>query len=584
MKVLKLFIRQRRGKVALTLLLLLGQSVGTLLIPYLIAGVVDDGILAGDMGAVLRLGGWMLAVSLLSAGVAVWGSWCSADLAALFGRDMRVRLFRKSQELSVREFDEVGVSSMVTRSTSDIATMQTTVGLVLQLVIPAPILAAASVGMTIHASPRLALVLIVSVAVFLAFAALMLKLSGRLSRQIQVRLDRINQVVREAVTGTRVIRAFGNEDYEAERSGRAYRDYADTMIRLNKLFAVVNPAVWLLVGLCMAAVVWLGGTLAVGGRLEVGQITAVAEYAILTLSYLIMAAAISASLPKMRSCLDRLEEVLDMEPAIREPAAPHETGRKDATTVSFEHVTFAYPGAEEAVIRDLSFQCRAGETTAVIGGTGAGKSTVAELLLRLHDVDAGVVRLNGADVRTLSQRRLRDAVGCVPQKAFLFSGTIADNLRMGREDATDEELWQALRIAQAESFVSRLPLQLQAPVAQGGANFSGGQRQRLAIARALVKQADVYAFDDSFSALDVKTDAALRRALTAYGTSAAKLIIAQRVSTILDADQILVLDEGRLVGRGRHEELLETCEIYRAIVRSQTQQKDSQGGGTHEEE
>lgn len=584
MKVLKLFIRQRRGKVALTLLLLLGQSVGTLLIPYLIAGVVDDGILAGDMGAVLRLGGWMLAVSLLSAGVAVWGSWCSADLAALFGRDMRARLFRKSQELSVREFDEVGVSSMVTRSTSDIATMQTTVGLVLQLVIPAPILAAASVGMTIHASPRLALVLIVSVAVFLAFAALMLKLSGRLSRQIQVRLDRINQVVREAVTGTRVIRAFGNEDYEAERSGRAYRDYADTMIRLNKLFAVVNPAVWLLVGLCMAAVVWLGGTLAVGGRLEVGQITAVAEYAILTLSYLIMAAAISASLPKMRSCLDRLEEVLEMEPAIREPAAPHETGRKDAPTVSFEHVTFAYPGAEEAVIRDLSFQCRAGETTAVIGGTGAGKSTVAELLLRLHDVDAGVVRLNGADVRTLSQRRLRDAVGCVPQKAFLFSGTIADNLRMGREDATDEELWQALRIAQAESFVSRLPLQLQAPVAQGGANFSGGQRQRLAIARALVKQADVYVFDDSFSALDVKTDAALRRALTSYGTSAAKLIIAQRVSTILDADQILVLDEGRLVGRGRHEELLETCEIYRAIVRSQTQQKDSQGGGTHEEE
>ena len=321
-----------------------------------------------------------------------------------------------------------------------------------------------------------------------------------------------------------------------------------------------------------------------GGRLEVGQITAVAEYAILTLSYLIMSAAISASLPKMRSCLDRLEEVLEMEPAIREPAAPHETGRKDAPTVSFEHVTFAYPGAEEAVIRDLSFQCRAGETTAVIGGTGAGKSTVAELLLRLHDVDAGVVRLNGADVRTLSQRRLRDAVGCVPQKAFLFSGTIADNLRMGREDATDEELWQALRIAQAESFVSRLPLQLQAPVAQGGANFSGGQRQRLAIARALVKQADVYVFDDSFSALDVKTDAALRRALTAYGTSAAKLIIAQRVSTILDADQILVLDEGRLVGRGRHEELLETCEIYRAIVRSQTQQKDSQGGGTHEEE
>lgn len=345
------------------------------------------------------------------------------------------------------------------------------------------------------------------------------------------------------------------------------------MIRLGRMFAVINPAVWLILGLCMAGVLWLGGMLAGQGAMALGQITAVTEYATMALSYLIMAATYAVSLPKLRACLDRLREVLDTEPDLSDGTAQGLEAGVDAPVFSVEHVSFSYPGAESPVLQDLNFVCRRGETTAIIGGTGSGKSTVADLLLRLHDVSDGVIRLHGQDIRTIPQQMLRSLVGCVPQKAFLFSGTIRDNLLMGNERANDEELWAALKAAQADGFVAALPQKLDAHVAQGGGNFSGGQRQRLAIARALVRKADLYLFDDSFSALDVKTDAALRAALASYEPDAAKLIIAQRVSTILTADQILVLDEGRLVGKGTHEELLISCPTYRDIVRSQMEQK-----------
>lgn len=572
MNYLLLFIRQHKGKVLLTLLLLLGQVVGTLLIPFLVAGVVDQGILKGDMDAILRIGIQMLVVSLLATAISVWGSYASADLGALFGREMRDKLFSKGQELSVRQFDEIGVSSMITRATSDTANLQQTMGMMLQMVVPAPIIAASAVVMTAGVSIPMAILLVVFMVLFLLFAVVMLRKSEVLSRSIQVRLDRINKVVRESITGVRVIRAFGNEAYEESRSGQAYEGYAENMIRLNKLFAVLNPAVWLLIGFMMAAIVALGGVFALNGTMAVGEITAVGEYAILTLGYLIMAATVFATFPKARSCLERLQTVLDTVPAIVEPEES-ESFKDSAPTVEFDHVTFAYPGAEEPVIQDLSFCCRAGETTAVIGGTGSGKSTVADLLLRLHDIQEGSIWLNGADICRLSQKELREHIGCVPQKAFLFSGTIADNLAMGRQGATKEEMWEALRIAQAESFVKGLPQGLEAPVSQGGTNFSGGQRQRLAIARALVRRADVLVFDDSFSALDARTDAALREALRQDVNGPAKLIIAQRVSTIVDADQILVLDDGRLAGVGTHEELVESCEVYRAIVESQMNRK-----------
>ncbi len=574
MKYLKLFLREQKGKMILTLLLLVGQSVGTLLIPYLIAGIVDQGIIKGDMSAIWRIGGTMLLVALLSAAVSIWGSWCSGDIAALFGRDMRRRLVHKSQQLSLHEFDQIGVSSMVTRSTSDISNMQMTFGMTLQLIVPAPMMMAASILMTFQINPWLAGVLIACMAAFLVFAAIMLKASARLARKIQRRMDRINQMVRESITGTRVIRAFGNERYEEERSGKAYADYAGTMIRLNRMFAVVNPAVWIIIGLCVAAIVWLGGQLTAKGGMEIGQITAAIEYSIVTLSYLIMAAVVATTLPKMRSCLDRLQEVLEMEPNIQDASDGALAREEGAPVVVFDRVGFAYPGAEEAVVTEISFACHPGQTTAIIGGTGSGKSTVADLLLRLHDIGTGSIRLYGTDIRALSQLELRAHIGCVPQKSFLFSGTIAENLRMGDENATDEALWEALRVAQAEDFVAKLPLGLQAPVAQGGTNFSGGQRQRLAIARALVRNASIYVFDDSFSALDVKTDASLRAALRLHGVNAAKLIIAQRVSTIMDADQILVLDNGQIAGKGTHAQLMQSCPVYQDIVSSQMEEKE----------
>lgn len=576
MRYLKEFLWKRRGKTALSLLLLLGQVMGTLLIPYLIAGMVDRGILKGDWNAIWTIGLQMLAVAVLGAGISVWGSWATSDLAALFGRDMRNKLFRQSQQLSVQQFEELGVSSMITRSTSDIANLQMTLGMVLQLAVPAPIIVIASVVMTAWVSLPMALLQMVFLVLFLAVAAIILKKSNHLSHSIQTRLDRINKVVRESITGVRVIRAFANESYEEERAGQAYESYAKNMIRLNRLFAVVNPAVWLMMGLMIALVVGLGGVFAIQGTMAVGEITAVSEYAVITLSYLVVAASALTLLPKARACLERLTEVLETVPSVSDPKTEGKAvfSSEDFYAVEFDNVTFAYPGAEEPVIRGLSFRCRPGETTAVIGSTGSGKSTVADLLLRLHDPQEGKILVDGGNVRDLTQNGLRDKIGYVPQKAFLFSGTIAENLRMGKAEASEEELWRALRIAQAEEFVRGLPMGLNAPVSQGGTNFSGGQRQRLSIARALVRDASVLVFDDSFSALDVKTDAALREALRKDVKKPAKLVIAQRVSTILQADCILVLNEGELVGAGTHSELLENCEIYQAIADSQMNRKE----------
>lgn len=574
MKYLKQFIKQHKGKAALALFLLLGQVVGTLLIPALIAKVVDDGILQGRMDVVAQVGVQMVLVAALAAGVAVCGAWATSDLGSLFGREMRTKLFGKVQELSVQQFNALGVSSLITRSTSDITNLQQTLGMALQMIAPAPLIVAVSMVMTAMVSPLIALIQFGFMAVLLILSAVVLKKSNALSHSIQTRLDRINKVLREAITGVRVIRAFGNEQYEEQRSGKAYESYADNMIRLNRLFAVFMPFVWLLMGGTMVVVLGVGGVLSLDGTMAVGQITAVTEYATLTMGYLMMAVASFTTIPKARACLERLEEVLDTRPQIEDsPDAPQKPD--SGAVVEFDQISFAYPGAEAEVIHNLSFAMREGQTTAVIGSTGSGKSTLADLLVRLHDVQVGSIRLHGTDIRALPQQELRERIGCVPQKAFLFSGTIAENLRMGRPDATDEELWQALRVAQADDFVRKQPLGLEAPVSQGGTNFSGGQRQRLAIARALVKQADVLLFDDSFSALDVKTDAALRAALHKNVPAPAKLMIAQRVSSILDADQILVLDEGRLVGIGTHDTLLETCEVYRAIAESQMNRKEA---------
>ncbi|KQB77941.1 ABC transporter ATP-binding protein [Clostridium butyricum] len=575
MKYLKLFLKESKGKVGITLIMLLGQSVGTLLIPFLIAGIVDNGILKGDINEIINIGGQMILVLLITTVAAVLGSYYSADLAAVFGYYMRDKIFRKSQELSIHEFDTIGVSSMITRTTSDISNLQQTFGLILQLIVPAPLIIISSIIMTIHTSFVLALIIILSVVIFMIFASLVLKKSIFISKRVQTKLDYINQVIRECITGIRVIRAFGNEKYEEDRAGKAFKSYATDMIKLNKIFAVLNPTIWLIIGLSIASIVWIGGVFSMNGTMEIGQITAVTEYSIITLSYLILATTTSVTLPKMKSCLDRIEEVLEINLEIQDLDMEKKYKKDNYAVVEFENVSFFYNGAEEPVIRNVSFSCNKGETTAIIGSTGSGKSTIANLILRLHDIDEGEIRINGVDIRCISQKELRDTIGYVPQKAFLFSGTIEDNLKMGYKDATKEDMKRALSISQSDSFVDKLPDGLKSEVSQGGSNFSGGQKQRLSIARALIRPVPIYIFDDSFSALDLKTDSTLRKSLKENMTESAKIIIAQRVSTIMDADQIIVLDEGKLVGVGKHSDLMKSCSVYQAIAKSQMSIKEA---------
>lgn len=569
MKYLKQFLKEKKGKVVLTLSLLLGQAIGTLLIPFLIANIVDNGILKGDITEILKIGGVMLLVIVITTAVATLGSYYSADLAAGLGYEMRDKLFRKSQELSIHDFDTIGVSSMITRTTSDISNLQQTFGLVLQLIIPAPFLIISSIVMTSNINKTLAVVLIISIIIFIVLAWLIVKKSIFISTRVQKKLDYINQVIRENITGIRVIRAFGNEGYEEDRAGNSFKEYSTDMIKLNKLFAILNPIIWLIIGLSMVVMLWFGGLFSMQGAMEIGQITAVIEYAIITLSYLILATSTSVTLPKMVSCFNRIEEVLEINPEIQDLVTKDEVINKKDTALSFENVSFYYQGAEEPVIKNLSFSCNEGETIAIIGSTGSGKSTIANLILRLHDISNGNISIKGVNIKNFTQKDLRNKVGYVPQKALLFSGTIESNLRMGNEKATINEIKKALNISQSEAFVKKLPLGLKASVSQGGSNFSGGQKQRLAIGRALVRDAEIYIFDDSFSALDLKTDLALRKSLKENMTKAVKLIIAQRVSTIMDADKILVLDKGELVGFGQHKELMERCSVYQAIAKSQ---------------
>ena len=575
MKYLKLFLKESKGKVGITLIMLLGQSVGTLLIPFLIAGIVDNGILKGDINEIINIGGQMILVLLITTVAAVLGSYYSADLAAVFGYYMRDKIFRKSQELSIHEFDTIGVSSMITRTTSDISNLQQTFGLILQLIVPAPLIIISSIIMTIHTSFILALILILSVVIFMIFASLVLKKSIFISKRVQTKLDYINQVIRECITGIRVIRAFGNEKYEEDRAGTAFKSYATDMIKLNKIFAVLNPTIWFIIGLSIASIVWIGGVFSMNGTMEIGQITAVTEYSIITLSYLILATTTSVTLPKMKSCLDRIEEVLEINLEIQDLDMEKKCTKDNYAVVEFENVSFFYSGAEEPVIRNVSFSCNKGETTAIIGSTGSGKSTIANLILRLHDIDEGEIRINGVDIRCISQKELRDTIGYVPQKVFLFSGTIEDNLKMGYKDATKEDMKRALSISQSDSFVDKLPDGLKSEVSQGGSNFSGGQKQRLSIARALIRPVPIYIFDDSFSALDLKTDSTLRKSLKENMTESAKIIIAKRVSTIMDEDQIIVLDEGKLVGVGKHSDLMKSCSVYQAIAKSQMSIKEA---------
>lgn len=569
------FLKTKKALLFLIILATVIQSFSMLAVPYFAAKMIDDGILKNDLMAIVRLGLQMLAAVGLSALISLWASYMSADLAALSGKYLRDRIFDKTQILSIRDFNHFSTASMITRATGDITVIQQTVIMLAQMVLPAPIIAVTAIIMTIAVSPKLVAIPILAMVFFMLGIYVIFIKASPISKTIQMRLDSINRIMGEAITGVRVIRAFDNSEFERNRTNAAFLNYANNVIKLNKTFAVFSPLIWSVVGISLVAVLWFGSFLVLNGEIQVGGITAVSEYTILLLIALIMSSMVMVMLPKMKACLDRTQEVLDTIPEINDVTVPQSRRNPaDPFKIVFDQVSFSYRGAEEAVLKEISFACEQGKTTAIIGGTGSGKSTIASLMLRLYDVASGTITLEGVDIRQISQHELRENISYVPQKALLFSGTIADNLRMGNSRATQQELEQAAQTAQAHDFIMETTEGYQRSVAQGGTNFSGGQKQRLCIARALVKKAPVYIFDDSFSALDFKTDAALRQALKKEMASAAVVIVAQRVSTIIDADQIIVLEAGRMAGIGRHAELINTCLVYQEIVASQLCEKE----------
>ncbi|WP_379945584.1 ABC transporter ATP-binding protein [Enterococcus devriesei] len=568
MKLFKIFFKEYQRMFFITFILMIVQAVGTLMIPYYVAEIIDEGILTQDQGAIWRNGAFMLGIAILTGIVSIIASYFSAILAGRFGYFLRKRLVDKTQQLSIADMDEFGTPTLLARTTSDITNIQQIMMMVFQMIIPAPLICLASIILTGVISWRFIWIPIASIVLFSVVSLLVIKKAIPLADVMQQRMDKMMQILREFYTGVRVIRAFNKTNFEKERTDRTFSSYADVMIRVNKLFAVLNPTVNLVMGIGMTAVLAFGGVLVLQGNVPIGSLTAISEYTILSLWFLTMAAMVIVMIPKALASLERVGEVLAKEEEIVDGQKVSFEPRVDSPIAVFDHVDFAYSGAEEAVLSDITFEIPKG-VTAIVGGTGSGKSTIAKALLRLKDTTKGEIRFLGDSIQDVTQEALRARISYVPQKAFLFSGTVKDNFLFGNPQATIEEMKQAARIAQAEDFINHLDGQYDAFVAQKGNNFSGGQKQRLSIARALIKPADLYFFDDSFSALDYQTDAKLRKALKQELTEAAIVIVAQRLSTIKDADQIIVLEKGRIAGKGTHEELLKTCQVYQEFAKSQ---------------
>ncbi|MCE5202889.1 MAG: ABC transporter ATP-binding protein/permease [Actinomycetia bacterium] len=567
------FLKPYRKQLALVMLLLLVQAISNLYLPDLNADIINNGVAKGDTNYILQHGGIMLAVTLLLGIVSVISVYWASRTAMAFGRDIRHAVFSRVQSFSLAELNHFGAPSLITRTTNDVQQVQMAVVIGLNVMVLAPFMAIGGIIMAIRQDPPLSAIIAVVIPVLGIVVALLMRKALPLFRTMQKRVDRVNQVMREKLAGIRVIRAFVRSEYEERRFDVANRELSETMLAVGRLFAIMMPTVMVFFNLTLVATMWFGGLRIDSGAMPIGNLTAFLTYIMQILIAVMMATLMFVMIPRASASADRINEVIETKPKITDPAEPVVPLVRSGI-VEFRDVEFRYPGAEEAVLCGISFTASPGQTTAIVGSTGSGKSTLINLIPRFYDVTGGSLLIDGVDIRQMTQAELWSRVGFIPQKAFLFSGTIASNLRYGREDATDEELWHALEVAQAASFVRALPEGLESPVTQGGTNLSGGQRQRLAIARALVKRPEVYVFDDSFSALDFKTDAALRSALARDTHDATVIIVAQRVSTIMQADRIIVLDEGRIVGSGSHEVLMDTCQTYREIVRSQLTEEE----------
>jgi ATP-binding cassette, subfamily B, multidrug efflux pump len=567
-------LRPHRGLLIAVVVLQVVQTVASLYLPRLNADVIDRGVSTGDTAFIWRTGAVMLGVTLLQVVATITAVWCGARVAMALGRDLRAAVFTHVLAFSKAEVARFGAPSLITRGTNDVQQVQMLVLVTCTMIVSAPILCVGGIVMALREDVGLSWLVVVAVPVLVAVMALVMTRLGPLFGQLQKRLDTVNRVLREQLTGLRVVRGFVREDAEEARFARANADLTDVALRAGRWFAVVFPFLMLVMNLASAAVVWFGAPRVEAGELRIGSLIAFLTYLVQILTGVMMTTFLAVMGPRAAVSAGRIGEVLGVEPGVRDPQVPvgvpvdvpvGEPGRG----LELRDATFRYPGADRPVLDRVTFDVRPGRTTAVIGSTGSGKTTLVNLATRLADVTAGAVLLDGVDVRSVSDADLRRRVGLVPQRPYLFAGTVATNLRFGRPDATDEELWSALRTAQAADFVARMEGGLDAPITQGGTNVSGGQRQRLSIARLLVQAPAVHVFDDAFSALDTATDARLRAALAATLPDAAILVVAQRVSTIVDADEIVVLEAGRVVGRGRHEELLADCPTYREIVSSQ---------------
>lgn len=567
-KLLGRYIRPYRGKIVAVLVLQLIAAVASLQLPSLNASIIDDGVAKGDTAFISSHGALMLGVALIQALAQIAAVYFAARIAMAFGRDVRAGVFNRALSFSVREVNQFGAPSLITRTTNDVQQVQMLVLMTGAIMVGAPMMMIGGIIMALRENIGLSWLIVVAVVLLGSVVGLIVTRMTPLFQANQRKLDTLNQVVREQITGIRVIRAFNREPLERERFRVANDDLMRLGYAIGGLFAILFPFVTLVMNMGSVSVMWFGGRGVEAGDMEIGQLTAYLTYLMQILMSVMMATMMGMMAPRAVVCAGRIMEVLNTETTVLLPERPV-TELREAGTVRFENVEFSYPGAESPVLSDISFELRPGQTTAVVGSTGAGKTTLVNLIPRLFDVTGGRVLVDGVDVRELDPDLLWSRIGLVPQKPYLFSGTVASNLRYGRPDATDDQIWDALAAAQAADFVSEMESTINAQIAQGGTNVSGGQRQRLSIARAFVKRPEIYVFDDAFSALDVATDARLRAALVRWSKEASVLIVAQRISTVRHADQIIVLDGGKIVGLGKHDELLASCQTYREIVESQ---------------
>ena len=567
------FLKPYKLLVAAVLLLLFFQSIAELYLPTLMSDIVDTGIVKGDINYILRTGAFMLLVAIGSAVFTILAGFLSSRTATSFGRDLRSRVFAQVEDFALHEFNKIGTSSLITRTTNDITQVQQVLVMIMRFMVTAPMMCIGGIIMAVSKDAQLSLVLVVVLPVLAAAIVIIARKGFPLFKEQQVKLDKLNLVLRENLTGIRVIRAFNRKDHEQARFTEANSDLTGTAIRVNKLMAVTMPLMMLVMNFTTIAIIWFGGIRIDHGDMKVGAMMAFIQYAVQIMFSLLMVSFIIVMVPRGQASAMRINEVLETKARIKD-AAEVKNADNQKGFVEFKDVTFSYPGAEQPVISNISFSARPGEVTAIIGGTGSGKSTLISLIPRFYDVDSGSILVDGVDVREMAQDNLRAKIGFVPQTGILFTGTIADNIRYGKEDAAMEEVEHAAEVAQAVEFISGMPEGYASVIAQGGTNVSGGQKQRLSIARALIRRPEIYIFDDSFSALDFKTDARLRAALKKETAEATVLIVAQRVSTVMDADRIIVLDNGQITGIGNHKELITTCEVYREIVSSQLSEEE----------